>query len=193
MKKMLISSLVACATAAALSAPLAQADARYNAGNKLGFYAGGSYGLAKSRGGEFDDDNGVLEAMVGFKFNPYFGVEGMYTNFGDFGNSAASASVDGYGVAAVGSWPMSETFSVYGKAGMFFSTVDVDIVGFDSSYDDEQLFFGLGADFAISDPLSVFVEYDRYRVNIGDSEWPEDFDDSDVDIDALKVGLKFKF
>lgn len=191
MKKHLLSSLAICA--ATLSAPLASADMRYNAGDKLGFYAGGSYGLAKSRGGEFDDDDDILGAMFGFKFNPYFGVEGVYTKFGEFGNALASAEVDGYGVAVVGSLPVTDMLSIYAKAGQFFSQVEVEVAGFDDTFDDEQIFYGLGVDLAISDPLSVIAEYDRYRVNVDDSGWPDNSDSSDFDIDTLKVGFKFKF
>lgn len=194
MNKILVPSLIACATAVALSAPLANAQTRYSANDdKLGFYAGASYGLAKSRGGEFDDDNDILEAMAGFKFNPYFGVEGTYTKFGEFEGALGSVRVDGYGVAAVGAMPLTDAFSVYAKAGMFFSSTDVNIGGFTDSFDDEHLFYGLGVDFAISDPLSVIVEYDRYAVEVDGSDGVDDFDSADVDIDTIKVGLKFKF
>lgn len=189
MKKILTSAVLACSAVAAASPSAFAVDNS----DKLGFYVGGAYGGFKSRGGDFDDENDYYEVLAGFKFNPYLGVEGAYANFGEYGGDFASAEVQGYGVALVGYLPLMDRVDLYAKAGKFFSTVDVEFAGFDDDFDDDQIYYGVGADFALSEPLTLSIEYDRYKVDVNDSEWPVELDDSDTDIDTVKVGLKFKF
>lgn len=157
-----------------------------------GLYAGAYYGGFKSRGGEFEDENDYFEGVIGVKVNGFFALEGSYTDFGNYGGDVASADVNGYGIAAIGSLPVSDTTALYAKAGKFYSTVELDVLGFEDDFDDDQIFYGVGVDFAVFDPVIVSIEYDRYKVDI-DNNIPVDIDDSDTDIDTIKVGAKFVF
>lgn len=161
--------------------------------DQTGLYLGANYGLFKSRGDDFEDENDYLEALVGYRFNSFFGLEANYANFGEFGGDLASAEVDGWGVAAVGFIPVSDSFNIYAKVGQFFSTVDVEVAGFQDDFDDEQIFYGLGVSFAVAEPLDIAVEYNRYKVEVDDSDWPVELDSSDTDIDTVKVGVRFTF
>lgn len=161
--------------------------------NDTGPYIGANYGMFKSRGDDFEDDNDYFEILAGYRFLPFLGVELNYANFGEFGGDLASADVDGWGVAAVGFIPLTDSFNLYAKAGQFFSTVDVDVAGFQDDFDDEQVFYGVGMNFVIADPLSLSIEYNRYKVEVDDSNWPVQLDSSDTDIDTIKVGAKFTF
>jgi len=178
---------VACASMMLSASAFAQSH------HDAGPYIGANYGMYKSRGDDFEDENDYFEGLVGYRFNGFFGLEANYANFGEFGGDFASAEVDGWGIAAVGFLPLSDTFSLYAKAGQFFSTVDVEVGEFTDDFDDEQIFYGLGVSFAVAEPLDVVIEYNRYKVEVDDSDWPIEVDSSDTDIDTVKVGVRFTF
>lgn len=157
------------------------------------FYVGGNYGSFKGRGGEFDNANTFKEAVVGFRFNPYLGLEGSFADWGDYSSGPGSVSVNGYGVAAQGSIPVSGTTSVYAKAGVFFSTVDLELVGLDDNYSERRPSYGVGVDFAVFDPMVVSVEYDRFKAPSDDDRRPISMSGVDGDVDTLKLGVKFMF
>ena len=160
-------------------------------------YVGAFYGGYKARGGAFDDDNDYFELVGGLKFNPYWGVEAAYTNFGDFSEEFGSADVDGFGVSTFAAIPISDNTDIYGRLGVFFSTVDVEFAGYSDGFDDEQLFYGLGIDFAVWEPLHVAVEYSRYKIgmdiDVDATPVDVDIDDPDTDVDTFKVGAKYMF
>lgn len=158
-------------------------------------YVGGDAGFFTSSGDEFDDEDFVWGGVAGVKFNQYVGLEGSYSNFGEYGGDVATAEVDGWGVALVGAVPVMDLFSVYGKIGQFYSNVDVDIGGMDSDFQDNQVFFGVGAEYGIFEPVSLTAEYARYKVGMDENDFdaPEDFEGSDTDIDTFKLGARYNF
>lgn len=184
---------IAGVSAIALAGWLGNASAQTLNSELPAFYVGGNYGLLKARGGQFEDEANLMEAVAGLKFNPFFGLEGSYTHFGEYGGEFASASLGGYGLSAQGSLPLSGTTNVYAKAGMFFSSLDIELANFSESYTDRQPFYGLGVDFAVFNPVVVSLEYDRYKVVVEDENFPINFDSSDTDVDTVKVGVKFVF
>jgi len=156
-------------------------------------YVGANYGGFKSRGDEFDDDNDFVEGVVGALITPYFGVEGSYSYFGEFGGDIASATLDGYGLAALLRWPISDTFGIYAKGGYFWWNADIEVGNADGDVDGEEPFYGVGVDFKLGDNFSLAVEYDRYKFDLSDSSLPDFIDDYETDIDTVKVGAKFLF
>lgn len=196
MKKNRLQSISASITPYLLlaSSPLLVAsNAIADPADQVGPYVSGYVGGFKSRGGDFEDENSVFDIGVGYRFLPFVSAELSYTNFGEYGNDFASAELDGYKLSAVGILPLTEKVELYGEVGQFFSNVDVELVGFESDYDDETLFFGVGIGFQISDPLWVNIEYQRYKVDYDTSNWPVDIGQDDTDIDTLKAGLAFYF
>lgn len=189
-RKLLLTATLACSSVAMASSAYAQ---NYTNRNDTGPYIGANYGMYKSRGDEFEDDNDYYEFIAGYRFIPFFGVEVNYADFGRYGGDVASAELDGWGIAAVGFLPLTDSFNIYAKAGQFFSNVDVRLAGFQDDFDDEQIFYGVGVNFVVADPLSISVEYNRYKVEIDDSNWPVSLDSSDTDIDTIKIGAKFSF
>lgn len=186
-----LSTIAAGALAISVSTPIFAEHGGYHP------YVGAFYGGYKARGDAFDDDNDYFEVVGGLKFNPYWGVEAAYTNFGDFSEDFGSADVDGFGVSTFGAIPISDNTDIYGRVGVFFSTVDVEFAGYSDGFDDEQLFYGLGIDFAVWDPLHIAVEYSRYKIgmDIDVNATPVDVnvDDPDTDVDTFKVGAKYMF
>ena len=156
------------------------------------FYLGANYGGFKSNGGKFDDNNDFVEGLAGLRFNRFIGIEGDYLRFGNYGGHGATAKVDGWGLAAVGTLPLTDPVSVYGKVGDYFYSAEVHFndVHYNGSHNDP--FFGAGASFRVSDPLSVIVEYDRYKVDVDTSDLPS-LDNANTDIDTVKAGIRFWF
>jgi OOP family OmpA-OmpF porin len=185
-KKLFLAASIACVSVAMASSAYAQQS-------NSGLYLGANYGGFKARGGEFEDENDFFEFLAGYRFNNFIGIEANYANFGEYGGDLASAEVDGWGAAVVGFLPLTNSFTVYAKAGQFFSTVDVDVAGFRDDFDDEQIFYGLGVSFTIARPLDVSLEYNRYKVEVNDDNWPVQVSSSDTDIDTIKIGAKFTF
>lgn len=187
-KKILLAASLAFSSFAMASSAYAQ-----DYSDHTGPYIGANYGAFKARGGEFEDENDYFEILAGYRFLPFLGIEANYANFGEYGGDFASAEVDGWGLAAVGFIPLTDSFTVYAKAGQFFSTVDVDVAGFRDDFDDTQIFYGLGVSFAVAQPLDISIEYNRYKVEVDDDEWPVQLSSSETDIDTVKVGAKFTF
>lgn len=163
------------------------------ASGQTGPYISGYYGGYKARGGDFEDENDLYEISAGYRFLPFLGIEFGYTDLGEFGDDVATAELDGYSVSGVGFLPLTDSFTVHGEVGRFYSNLDVELLGFEEEYDNETLFYGLGVSFKITDPLWISAEYQRYKVDVNDENWPVELDDEDTDIDTLKLGATFVF
>jgi OmpA-OmpF porin, OOP family len=154
------------------------------------FYVGASYGLFRSRGGDFDDDSDFFEGTAGGFFNAYFGVEASATYFSRYRSDLASADSYGFGLAIQGRLPLSEVWGIYAKAGQFFwrSSIDTEIGSI--SADGNDFFFGAGTDISLTDALDLIVEYSRYDIDNRLDELPGEHT---TDLDTLKVGLRLRF
>lgn len=158
----------------------------------VGPYLKGQAGLFKSRGGDFDDQNALFEAGLGYRFLPFVAAELNYINFGEYGNDLASAKVDGFKISALGILPLSSSFELTGEIGQFYSSTDYEVLEFDGNSSDETLFLGVGVNFLISGPLWLNIEYQRYSTEINADDLPG-VEDSDTDIDTLSAGITFNF
>jgi hypothetical protein len=166
---------------------LAQTDSL----DRPGVFLGGNYGGFKARGGEFDDDRDLVEAVGGFRLNRYLALEGNYIDFGEYGSSLASADVDGWGVAFTGRLPLTRTFGVYAKAGQFFWDAETEVAGIRDDQDGDEPFYGVGVDFAITERVQLIAEYNRFDVDLDDDSFAVPVRDSDTDLDVAKIGVRF--
>jgi len=185
----------ACATVlttAVFAAPAAWAQDN-TARDSSGFFISGSYGGYKSHGGEFDDDNDLLGASVGYQFNEFFALEADYIDFGKFGDDDVDAKLKGLGLGLIGRLPITDTFGVYAKAGAFASSFDVDAFDEDETYDEVNPFVGAGVDFRVTQHLTAFAEYDRYNVDIDEDDFNGQVTNDGPDFDTGRVGLRFQF
>lgn len=89
----------------------------------MGFYAGGSGGLAVLhrerifRSGIEADDNG-FKVLGGYRFNPGFALEASYADYGDIKKDTRLAGeIDVFNVAAVGLIQLRE-WDLFGKVGL---------------------------------------------------------------------------
>lgn len=170
----------------ALTALSANALAADNTGKT---YVGAGYTmLTVSPEGGPDFDLSALGVRGGYYFNKYFSVEGRLafgvgddsmSETGDigFGPETLTLTIDldySLGVYAVGHIPLTEQFQLYGLAGFTKHEITLEAcaasVGCDSEgFDDNDLSFGVGAEFDMTKNLSLGLEYVSYFTD-GDIE-----------------------
>jgi opacity protein-like surface antigen len=143
--------------------------------------------------GTFDADPTGVALRLGNYFNRYFALEGMFA-FGladdTFENSNLDVEVSNMlGVYGVGAFPVSNQFSIFGKAG-FVSITYEDSDG--DEIDGDGLSYGVGASFNISDKLAIVAEYIIFPETKYD---PAIFGGSNVpaDSDTINIGFQSKF
>lgn len=214
MKLTKISAAVALLTLAALASPAAMAE------DALGWYGGANLGRTSATidnaritsglaaGGltvnsisDRDRDTGY-KIFGGYQLNQNFAVEGGYFDLGKFGytaNTTPAGSVSGdmrvrgLNLDLVGTLPLSERFSVFGRAGInyaqakdnFSSTGAATISNPNPSERGANYKIGAGLQYAITDALSVRGELERYRVKDGIGNRGH--------IDMASVGLIYRF
>ncbi|PSF05089.1 hypothetical protein C7H09_15905 [Marinobacter fuscus] len=186
---------MACATvltAAVVSAPAVWAQDSASR-DKSGPYISGSYGGYKAHNGEFDDENDLLGAALGYQFNEFFALEAEYIDFGKFGDDEVEGKLKGAGLGAIGRLPLTSSFGIYAKAGAFVSAFDVDAFDQSETYDEVNPFVGAGVDFRVTDHLTAFAEYNRYNVDIDEDDFNGQVTNDGPDFDTGRVGLKFQF
>ncbi|HSS66877.1 MAG TPA: outer membrane beta-barrel protein, partial [Gammaproteobacteria bacterium] len=128
-------------------------------GPEAGFYVGAGGGFTtvdlcddlRAIGATSCDDSDVgFKVFGGFKFNQYFAAEAGYADLGEVSASApgvtATAEVDGFQVAAVGSYPI-EQVSLLAKVGIYAwdGEISTNVGNFDD--DGTDIMFGLGGAF----------------------------------------------
>lgn len=161
--------------------------------DQAGPYISGSYGGYKSHGGQFDDENDLLGAAVGYQFNEFFALEAEYIDFGNFGDDDVEGKLKGVGLSAIGRLPLTQSFGIYAKAGAFASAFDVDAFDESETYDEVNPFIGAGVDFRVTEQLTAFAEYNRYNVDIDQDDFNGQVTNNGPDFDTGRVGLKFQF
>lgn len=157
------------------------------------FYIGASIGNA-TLSDDFDglnvDANSTAYRLVGgWSFNDYFSLEGGYHDFGDFeqtvdtpnGLATARLSADGFLFGAIGRIPLSERFTLSGRAGMFFwnGTAEINNVS-QASPEDSNLFLGVGGMFDVTDRIQLTTDWIRYELE-------------DVNSSVFSVGFQYRF
>lgn len=157
-----------------------------------GFYGRAELGRAAidesldSDGVQFrlDDSGSSWRLALGYAWNDWVAVEAGYNDFGSVSTSAgplsAGARADGLELGMVLRWPVSERFSLTGRAGYlwwdaktFVSTISVSDSGSES-------FAGFGAEYQAGERTAVTVGWTRYQLD-------------DLDVDYASVGLRWRF
>lgn len=158
-----------------------------------GFYAGANYGYLKIDGqDEFDDDNDVMQGLVGYRINPYVAVEGSYVDFGEYGSGVANAETDGYTAGLKLTAPVTDRVDLYAKGGQLWYTTDYDILSVSGSKDDEAVFAGAGVGFKVTDNFVINAEYTWYDVEL-DANAVADGADTETDFRQAMIGAEYRF
>ncbi len=113
--------------------------------------------------------------------------------FGGFLIPAADTKIEttAWEIVGIGSIPIAERFSLYGKVGLYMADTDIDIafagLGSVSDSDDNvDLTFGFGARYDFTRNFGVRAEWQRYSdVKAGDF--------GKFDVDVMSVGILYRF
>ncbi|NVO07516.1 MAG: outer membrane beta-barrel protein [Rhodoferax sp.] len=203
---------LACLTtlAAAMAGSAHAQEANY-------YYFGLSAGQSHSQLSETDTTNSLLgtgngasvlgneqqdtayKIFGGYQFNRNFAIEGGYFNLGKFSYRAASPTgtlngtyeVDGLNLDLIGTLPLSERFSAFGRIGAQYANTRDSFSGTGSltpadrnpSKRDTNLKVGVGLQYDISPSMQLRGEAERYRIN--------DAFDNRGDVNVFSLSLVF--
>lgn len=129
-----------------------------------------------------DDTDSGYKLFGGYQFNRNFALEGGYFDLGSYdfmaetqpsGSLSGDIEVSGVNLDLVGLLPLSERFSLLGRAGAayakasdtFRSTGPIVVPNPSRSERDTNIKFGVGAQWAFSDRIAARVEAERYRLD----------------------------
>ncbi|HEX2198852.1 MAG TPA: outer membrane beta-barrel protein, partial [Burkholderiales bacterium] len=165
-----------------------------------GVYVGGSIGQAQVDGfcdsepgftvTSCDDKDTGWKLFLGYRVNRNFAVEASYMNAGEFGGTVSTifgtasvkADATAWGAAALGIFPVSEQFELFGKLGFVRGESDADVVlgGTRVTVGDSgtELAYGLGAVYNINRHFGIRAEWENIN---------------DADISLLSIGIQYKF
>ena len=193
MKKKATLAILVFAAAAVSALPAA---AQMKSGAESGFFAGGSLGHARAKDAcnvlvdpACDDRDAAWRLIAGYQINRNFSVEGGYHSLGKARSSAAGADAraNGWELLAVGAYPVSREFSVYGKLGIFHGQLKGGgaLAGVNETNTD--ITFGLGVQFEAARNVALRGEWQHYP-NLGGPAFG-----GDTDVDVWSVGAVFRF
>src|SRR5512133_2597884 len=213
MKSARTSCTLGLAVLAALASPFAVAD-------DTGWYGGVNVGRSRAKiddagitnnllGSGFatssissDDRDSGYKLFGGYQFNRNWALEGGYFDLGRFGftaNTVPAGSLSGniklrgVNLDAVGTLPITEKFSAFGRVGVnyaeardtFSGSGAVSVINANPSKREANLKFGAGLQYDFTPSLGMRLEAERYRIN--------DAVGSKGDVDMLSVGLVYRF
>lgn len=158
-----------------------------------GAYVGAAYGVSRVDGADFDDDDQAAKIFLGGRFNQYFGLEVAVNDYGDSRDGEFSSELRGYTLAAVGFLPLNDRFELFAKAGRLWWKDKVRVGNsFRDTLDGNENFYGVGANFLVSDVMGFRLELERYEVKLSRSEIGVELDGSfDVDVASLGIFIHF--
>ena len=142
--------------------------------------------------------------LLGYQFNPAFALEGGYTRVGSYkfnsgvtapaaGTVNGSWGVHGLSLAAVGTMPLREKWSAFGKAGLLYSRVTLNagassgaITAAETHQTNGSLFLGAGFGYDFTRKFGARLEWNRY-FGVGDASTGRG------DVDVFSVGLIYRW
>jgi opacity protein-like surface antigen len=158
-----------------------------------------------------DTKDSAFGFMAGYRFNTHFAVEGGYVDLGRVSYRAKlrgnitgvptdavlnfDSETAGLTVSALGVWPLSYRWEVYGRAGALFSSNDFSIYYDDveqrprsDTFADNDVDFlgGIGTSFNFLEIYDVRLEY-QHIIDAGDKNTDE------ANADVISIGITVVF
>ncbi len=134
---------------------------------------GASFGTANDD--LLNEDSSAYKLTLGYKVSDNLSYDIEYVDLGDYFFDFISQS--GVSFNIIGSLPVTDDFSIFGKAGLFAWTLGA------SGFEDDtgtDITYGFGLMYDITTRVSLVGEYEFYEV-------------SDGDVDLISAGLKISF
>jgi OOP family OmpA-OmpF porin len=147
----------------AIAAALAIVSSVSMAADAPKFYVGGDIGTTKFDG-ESDRESG-FGAFAGYQFNQNIAIEAGYRRLVDandtFFGFKTSTKVDQFAVSAVGTLPLSNGFSVFGRLGANRLSDKTTVAGRAFKDHATRGLYGIGVAYSISPAVSVRLELQK--------------------------------
>lgn len=182
-----------------------------------GWYIGGGAGSSKIEddialgglitSGTVDGSSTGFKIFGGYQFNDHLAIDLALVDLGKakysgtfFNAPVTGGSVDIYGfnVSAVGILPVSESFRLFGKAGVFFWGADAkDTTGgiaFSTNESGADFSFGLGASYNFTKNWGVQLEWERFKVGGGEDAYTGQSNATgSANVDLISLGVVYRF
>jgi opacity protein-like surface antigen len=191
------SALPVCAAALA-AAPPALAQVRtggaswvpYTSNGYVGLNVGSpEYDLPCTAGFACDDPDASFHLYTGGSFNEWLGAEIGYLHMGKADRQGGTTRGHGINLSLVGTWPVAQSFSVFGKVGTTYgrTTVSANSAANEPVGDEDGfgLSYGAGVQYDFNPQWALVGQWDRHEMKFAGR--------GKQDVDALSVGVKFKF
>jgi OmpA-OmpF porin, OOP family len=153
-----------------------------------GISAGGSeLDAACPAGDPCNTDDKALRLFAGGRFNNAVGGEIGYIRFGDFQRGGGETDAEGVDLALIAGVPFGTNWSVFGKLGGIYSSVDVtgDGPGLTAGKDNGWGWrAGIGLQMGITKNFAIRADLDRFNISAPGG---------DEDVDTLMIGAQYTF
>ena len=155
------------------------------------FYAGGSFGQSTFKefcaGGPTvltcDDKDMAWKLFGGYRFTPHVAVEATYVDWGKVsgtvtpGPRVVPLSQTGIGISVVGSMPLRQGLSIFGKFGLFRTEQDLPASSVPKREDTETQ-IGFGASIPLGPNWGARAEWEKT---------------TESKVEMLSIGLEYRF
>lgn len=152
-----------------------------------GAYLGGGAGYFRLNDDDFLDENERFrddrwswKAFGGVQFNPVLSAEAGYMDLGKLSDGLFELEADGWFISGMAHLPLTANFAPYAKVGNLFWDVTASSPLGSTGRSGNDIFYGVGARFDLSQALQLRLEYDRMTV-----------DNSDVDMGSVNLQYRF--
>ena len=132
------------------------------------------------------DRLGNITFLAGYNFNSYIGIEGRYSTSV---SKSDAVSMDGWSLFLKPQYPVSDAFNVYALLGYGGVTMDPENNSL-VNVDDTGFQWGIGADYAVTEQVSIFVDYTSLASNMSGVYSNGALE---VDADAVTIGVTYAF
>jgi OOP family OmpA-OmpF porin len=164
--------LLVMTTALVLAAvPVANAEQGFSAGVSLGY----ATVEVEDSGLSFDGSAVGWKLFGRYMFTDNWGIEGGYIDFGTPDEDILGVNVEvdanGFDLFAVGAFPTSSNFELFGKLGFVSWDADAKAEGLTDSDDGTDLALGFGGAYKASDQFSIRGEFEWFDIDDTDAVW----------------------
>lgn len=163
------------------------------------FYVGADYGLLAINADDeedFEEDNDAYSAYVGGKFLGFLGAELGYVDFGESGENESFTNTKGVTLSGMLYVLHTDYLNVFLRAGGVAWDTEIDARdGFNDDFDGEDFYYGVGFDFGLNDSFDIRAQWNRYEIEVSDSESVDGtiFAGESLDLDYVSVGVRYSF
>jgi OOP family OmpA-OmpF porin len=160
-------------------------------------YLAGSIGqsdFGSATGATSSDQHGTaFKLQLGYQFNPNWAIEGGYVNLGKATyneappNGTLQVKASGWNIGAVGTVPLNDKFSLFGKFGIIDGKVEANDATGSGSATKWRPTYGFGVKYDVSKTLGILAEYEHFD-KLGDNNTS-----GTASINLLSAGVMAKF